>query len=88
MEGSPVASEITVPDTVFENPSVQERWAVTVQHIAWGLIALAALAMLGVFILAAAVPTIPDTIVLLGTTVATACISGLVGFIAGKSQGV
>lgn len=79
----------SVPDTVYENPVVQERWSTTVQHIAWGLIGLAALSMLGVFGLAAFVPTLPDTIVLLGTTVATACISGLVGFIAGKgSQGV
>ena len=78
-------SEITVPDTVFDNPTVQERWAVTVQHIAWGLIGLAILTILGIFVLAALVPTLPDTIVLLATTVATGCISGLVGFIAGKA---
>lgn len=83
----PVKSEITVPDTVFENPVVQDLWARTVQHIAWGLIGLAVVTVLGVFLLAGAGRELPETVILLATTVATGCISGLVGFIAGKSQG-
>ncbi len=75
--------QMAVPDKVFDNPAVQERWAVTVQQIAWGLIALAIVTMLGVFGLALR-GDVPDTIVLLGTTVATGCISGLVGYIAGR----
>lgn len=86
MENTIEKAAITVPDDVFQNPVVQERWSLTVQHIAWGLIGLAALAIVGVFLLAAFVPTLSDTIVLLATTVVTGCISGLVGFIAGKNS--
>ncbi len=83
-EGIAVASA-SAPDKVFDNPVVQERWALTVQHIAYGLIGLAAFAMMGVFVLAFR-GDVPDTIVLLGTTVATGCISGLVGYIAGRNS--
>lgn len=90
MENTIEKAAITVPDNVFENPVVQERWSLTVQQIAWGLIGIAGIAMLGVFILAAISAftgfVIPDTVIILATTVATASISGLVGFIAGKNS--
>lgn len=86
MENNIEKASITVPDDVFQNPVVQERWSLTVQHITWGLIALAGIALVGTFLLAAFVPTIPDTVILLATTVVTGCISGLVGFIAGKNS--
>ncbi len=87
--GDDVQQDVTVasasaPDKVFDNPVVQEQWALTVKHIAYGLIGLAAFAMAGVFVLAFR-GDVPDTIVLLGTTVATGCISGLVGYIAGRN---
>lgn len=81
---------LAVPDDVFQNPAVQERWSLTVQQIAWGLIAIAGVALLGVFILAIVSAftgfAIPDTVIILATTVVTGCISGLVGFIAGKNS--
>lgn len=81
---------LTVPDDVFQNPVVQERWSLTVQQIAWGLIGIAGVTLLGIFILAAISAftgfVIPDTVVILATTVVTGCISGLVGFIAGKNS--
>lgn len=86
MENSIEKAAITVPDNVFENPVVQERWSLTVQHITWGLIGIAITALVGIFLLAAFVPTLSDTIVLLATTVITGCVSGLVGFIAGKNS--
>lgn len=86
MENNIEKAALTVPDSVFEDEVVRERWSLTVQHITWGLIALAAIALVGTFLLAAFVPTIPDTVILLATTVVTGCISGLVGFIAGKNS--
>lgn len=90
MENTIEKASITVPDDVFDNPVVQERWSLTVQQIAWGLIGLAGGTLLGIFILAIVAVifnvTIADTIVLLATTVVTGCISGLVGFIAGKNS--
>lgn len=90
MENTIEKASISVPDDVFKNPDVQVRWSLTVQQIAWGLIGLAAAAVIGVFILSIIAMfingTVPDTVVLLGTTVATACVSGLVGFIAGKNS--
>lgn len=79
-------SNMSVPDTVFDNPEVQLRWAVTVQHIVWGLISIAILTIVGVFAMPLLSKEIPDTVVILATTVATGCISGLVGFIAGRAS--
>lgn len=80
---------LTVPDTVFENPVVQERWSISMQHVVWGLIGIAGVSLVGLFILAIVFAflnsTIPDTIIILITTVVTACVSGLVGFVAGKN---
>lgn len=81
-------SNFPVPDSVFENTVVQERWSLTVQQIAWGLIGIAGFSLFGIFVLAIVFAffglQITDTLVLLVTTVVTGCISGLVGFIAGK----
>lgn len=78
-------SNMVAPDKVFDNPEVQLRWAVTVQHIVWGLIGIAVLTIVGVFGLAIFNSQMPDTVVILATTAITGCISGLVGFIAGRS---
>lgn len=75
MENTVEKSALTVPDDVFQNPVVQERWSLTVQQIAWGLIGIAGIALLGVFILAIVSAftgfAIPDTVIILATTVAT-----------------
>lgn len=83
----PTSAASVLTDEVLKNPEVQVTVAVTVQRVAYILGGLAGLGIGGVFLLAGLGRAVPDTIVLLGSTVASACIGGLVGFIAGQWQG-
>jgi hypothetical protein len=79
----PLASPVS--DKVLENPDTHMPYLASLSHVTYILGGLAGFALAGVFALSWLVPTMPESVVLLGSTVATACVSGLVGYIAGQA---
>ena len=72
-------------ESTLDTDETKRMYVRTVQYVTWILGGVGGLALAGVLLLAGLNPNVPESVIVLAGSVATAAVSGLVGFIGGTA---
>lgn len=72
-------------ESTLDTDETKRMYVRTVQYVTWILGGIGGVALVGVLLLAGLNPSVPESVIVLAGGVATAAVSGLVGFIGGTA---